>query len=256
MDLKLFFQTFPDEKSCKIFVKNQREERGVLCKKCGGVSHFWIEKKEQWQCKGCKFRTTLKSGTFMESSKLSFQTWFYAIALMNMTKKGFSAKEIQRQLQFKYYEPVWYMMHKIRRKMGDMLHGIDFVCPVFVQDTISMMEQETMTRKKKVISLYGAILKDKQKKDKLCLMRLRAIDAEDLPKVLHKRELFGLTVPPLKQKWKDRALENLMRVFDGIHHQVSGKYLQNYLDEFSFKYIQRGSHLDLFNTFIYAAFVW
>ena len=37
---------------------------------------------------------------------------------MTMTKKGVSAKEIQRLLGFKRYEPIWYMMHKLRAVMG------------------------------------------------------------------------------------------------------------------------------------------
>ncbi len=39
--------------------------------------------------------------------------------LMSTTKKGFSAKEIQRQLGLKRYEPVWAMVHKLRKVMGD-----------------------------------------------------------------------------------------------------------------------------------------
>jgi hypothetical protein len=54
----------------------------------------------------------------MESSKLPFQYWAYAIYLMTMTKKGMSAKELQRQLGHKRYEPIWAMMHKIRAIMG------------------------------------------------------------------------------------------------------------------------------------------
>ena len=37
---------------------------------------------------------------------------------MSITKKGFSAKEIQRQLGLKRYEPVWQMTHKLRKAMG------------------------------------------------------------------------------------------------------------------------------------------
>ena len=39
--------------------------------------------------------------------------------LLTATKKGFSSKEIQRQLGLKRYEPVWAMVHKIRKAMGN-----------------------------------------------------------------------------------------------------------------------------------------
>ena len=40
------------------------------------------------------------------------------MAFMTYSKKGISAKEMQRQLSHKYYEPIWFMMHKLRKAMG------------------------------------------------------------------------------------------------------------------------------------------
>ena len=60
----------------------------------------------------------------MESSNLSFRKWFIVIHLMTSTKKGFSAKEIQRQLGQKRYEPIWYMMQKIRMAMVPEMNGM------------------------------------------------------------------------------------------------------------------------------------
>lgn len=55
----------------------------------------------------------------MENSNLSFLIWYKTMFLMSVTKKGFSAKEIQKQLGLKRYEPVWAMVHKIRKAMGN-----------------------------------------------------------------------------------------------------------------------------------------
>jgi hypothetical protein len=38
--------------------------------------------------------------------------------MLTSTKKSYSALEIQRQLGHSYYEPIWYMLHKIRYAMG------------------------------------------------------------------------------------------------------------------------------------------
>ena len=65
---------------------------------------------EKWECKQCGHRTTLRSGTVMQSSKLPFQYWFLAMHLLTSTKKSFSAKEIQRQIGHKRYEPIWAMV--------------------------------------------------------------------------------------------------------------------------------------------------
>lgn len=63
-------------------------------------------------------RQSFRSGTIMENSKLSFMLWYKTIFLLSTTKKGFSLKEIQRQLGLKRYEPVWAMVYKLRKAMG------------------------------------------------------------------------------------------------------------------------------------------
>ena len=37
---------------------------------------------------------------------------------MNVTKKRFSSKEIERQLGLKCYEPLWFMVPQLCRAMG------------------------------------------------------------------------------------------------------------------------------------------
>ena len=60
-----------------------------------------------------------KSGTVMENSKLSFVYWYIAMHLMSATKKNVSALEAQFQIGHAYYEPIWCMMHKLRRSMAN-----------------------------------------------------------------------------------------------------------------------------------------
>lgn len=119
MNIFEFSKEFPDESSCKLRFKLEREKEGVVCKKCCKTDHYWLKSKQMYQCKHCRFRMSLRSGTVMENSKLPFSVWFAAIMLMSSTKKAFSALEVQRQLGLKRYEPVWLMMHKLRRAMGN-----------------------------------------------------------------------------------------------------------------------------------------
>lgn len=118
MSLIDFVNTYPDELSCKQKFKEYRDEVGVICSKCGGSVHYWKKDKEQYECKACKTRTTLRSGTVMHKSKLPYRHWFIAIHLLTSTKKPFSAKEIQRQLNHNRYAPIWHMVHKLRLIMG------------------------------------------------------------------------------------------------------------------------------------------
>jgi len=119
MNLFTFTAHFGDETTCRLHFKEQRDKIGVACQRCGNTEHYWIKSRWSYECKSCRSRTSLRSGTIMQSSNLSFLIWYRAMFLMSATKKGFSAKEMQRQLGLKRYEPVWAMVHKLRKAMGN-----------------------------------------------------------------------------------------------------------------------------------------
>jgi hypothetical protein len=118
MNLLNFIGQFPDEESCKQRLKAIRDREGIVCHHCGGREHYWKRDKWQYECKACKTRTTLKSGTIMHGSQLPYRYWFIAMHLLTSTKKSFSAVELQRQLGHKHYEAIWTMLHKLRQAMG------------------------------------------------------------------------------------------------------------------------------------------
>ena len=118
MNLFSFSAHFGTEEDCRNHFKSERDKIGLTCK-CGSTEHFWIKSRLSYECKICRSRTSLKSGTIMENSNLSFLIWYKTMFLMSVTKKGFSAKEIQKQLGLKRYEPVWAMVHKLRKAMGN-----------------------------------------------------------------------------------------------------------------------------------------
>jgi transposase-like protein len=118
MNLFSFSANFGSEETCRLHFKQERDKIGVVCK-CGHTEHYWIKSIWSYECKKCRCRTSLKSGTIMQSSNLSFLIWYKTMFLMTATKKGFSSKEIQKQLGLKRYEPVWAMVHKLRRAMGN-----------------------------------------------------------------------------------------------------------------------------------------
>ena len=118
MNLLNFISQYPDEDSCKAKLKAIRDKEGVVCRHCGGKEHYWKKDKRLYECKACKTRTTLQSGTVMHGSQLPLRYWFIAIHLLTSTKHSFSALELQRQLGHKYYDPIWAMLHKLRSAMG------------------------------------------------------------------------------------------------------------------------------------------
>lgn len=119
MNLFSFTAHFNSEEACRNHFKEERDKIGVVCKRCGHTEHFWIKSRWSYECKSCRSRTSLRSGTIMQGSNLSFLIWYKTMFLLTATKKGFSSKEIQKQLGLKRYEPVWAMVHKLRKAMGN-----------------------------------------------------------------------------------------------------------------------------------------
>lgn len=117
MNLFSFTAHFDSEESCRLHFKEQRDKLGLECK-CGHNEFYWIKSRWSYECKKCRSRISLRSGTIMQNSNLSFLTWYKTMFLLTATKKGFSSKEIQKQLGLKRYEPVWAMVHKLRKAMG------------------------------------------------------------------------------------------------------------------------------------------
>jgi len=119
MNVFSFTAQFDNEVSCREHFKLERDKIGVNCRRCQHDQHYWIKSQWSYECKKCRSRTSLRSGTIMQNSNLSFLIWYKTMFLMSMTKKGFSSKEIQKQLGLKRYEPVWAMVHKLRKAMGN-----------------------------------------------------------------------------------------------------------------------------------------
>lgn len=88
----------------------------------------WNPSHKSWTCMDCRHEMQLRSGTVMQGSHLPIRDWFATMFLLTATKRAISAKEIQRQLGRKRYQPVWEMVHKLRDVMGKrddryVLHG-------------------------------------------------------------------------------------------------------------------------------------
>ena len=88
----------------------------------------------------------------MENSKLPIRKWYLAMAFMSYSKKGISAKELQRQLEHNRYESIWTMMHRIRKAMGqrddryNLEDMIEFDEAYFTIDSGKRIRSKTKTR--------------------------------------------------------------------------------------------------------------
>ena len=291
MNLFEFSKIFPDENSCKNYLKELRIKEVVKCKKCKSESHYWKSDKEVFQCKKCGFRTSLKSDTIFEDSNLSLEIWFKAIHLLSSTKKTFSALEVQKQLSYPHYEPIWSMLHKIRQAMGrrdekytlseyiEIDEGFFKVVDKEVSKEQLQDEQKrgrgSLNHSKVLVLIESIPLENQEEKYKHKPKRkcgyLKMIVMDDLTstsinqaieskveknvtaitdkykgysklKELIKHEQVNTSELKEVHKvfpWVHSAIGNAKKVLTGFHHSIGKEYLQNYLDEFCYKYNRR-----------------
>jgi hypothetical protein len=94
--------------------KEYRLSKGIVCKKCGSKEHYWLKPKHQFQCKACRFRTTLRSGTILEGSKLPISYFFITLHLLIKKGTNVTIHDVQQLTEHKYFEPLWDFLRKMK----------------------------------------------------------------------------------------------------------------------------------------------
>lgn len=107
-----------EELSIEAF-KEYRLNKGVVCKKCGSQHHYWLMSKQQFQCVDCRFRTTLRSGTVLQGSKLPYSYFFIAVNLLSKQGNRLTLDEFQKHTGHKYYEPLWEFLNKLKINLDE-----------------------------------------------------------------------------------------------------------------------------------------
>lgn len=290
-----FKDNYPDELTCKMVFKELRDSVGVVCKNCKGNKHRWLEKKQMYQCENtvCNFRTSLKSGTVMENSKMSYFNWFLVEHLLTSTSNNFSALEIQKQVGHKYYEPIFDMCHKLRLVMGkrDAEYTLEGSTEMdegyftnskqlerneFTGETEVLKRGVGSQKKSKVLVMNSikvvnkSLEKNKYKVDSipkyLKMTVIENVDAKTIEKEVQEKLVNNTNLitdsntaySNLKNivtshqehnvskvdavkvlPWVHKAISNAKSVIHNIHKGVSEQYLQNYLNEFAYKFNRR-----------------
>lgn len=111
-------EMFPDEDTARRWFEETRWPDGRGCGKCGSVrTTLASHAKMPYWCTDCRSYFSVKTGTVMQSSKLSLRKWAIAIYLMTTNLKGVSSVKLGRDLGISQ-KSSWHMMHRIREAMG------------------------------------------------------------------------------------------------------------------------------------------
>ena len=111
---------FHDETKAREHLEAIRWPEGPTCPHCGSFNATRLEGKKHRaglvQCNDCREQFTVTVGTVFERSKVPLHKWLLCNHLLCASKKGMSAKQIERMLGVTY-KTAWFMCHRIREAM-------------------------------------------------------------------------------------------------------------------------------------------
>lgn len=118
---------FSDESACRTYLSALRWPEGFVCPGCQGRQSLAI-RRDLWRCLDCRREVSVMAGTIFQDSKLPLMVWFRVMWQVTSQKNGVSAMGLQRVLGLGSYKTAWSVLHKLRRAMvrpgRDWLHGI------------------------------------------------------------------------------------------------------------------------------------
>ncbi len=118
-NLVSLIEDFGSEERCRAYLEELRWPDGPECPRCAEPTTVSkIAARNQFECDKCRYQFSVTAGTLIHDSHLPLWKWFLAVYLMCESKKGISAKQLQRMLSVSY-KTAWYLSHRIRDAMGD-----------------------------------------------------------------------------------------------------------------------------------------
>ena len=113
---------FPDDNTAKQWFTKQFWPVGPHCPDCFSfnVQSDIKHKTMTHRCRECPNRRffSLKTGTVLEGTKLSYQVWAIAIYLMTTGIKGTSSMKLHRDLSITQ-KSAWHLAHRLRKTFED-----------------------------------------------------------------------------------------------------------------------------------------
>ena len=111
---------FPDNQTAEAWFIKTRWPNGVCCPACGShnIQERPTRKPQPYRCRDCRKDFSVKTGTLMHSSQLSFQVWAIAIFLCSTNLKGVSSMKLHRDLGVTQ-KTAWHLAHRIRETWRD-----------------------------------------------------------------------------------------------------------------------------------------
>ena len=259
---------FSSDDDCVEYLAALRWPSGWTCPRCAACEGRNV-RRNRWRCEYCRYEMSVTAGTIFQDSHLPLTIWFRAIWQLTSQKNGISALGLQRVFGLGSYKTAWAMLHKLRRAMvrpgRDRLHGV-----VEVDETYWGTEETGLIGRLAVNKAIVAVAVevDGQKVGRIRLQTIPDLTSASLHGFIAASVEPGSTVRTDGFKsylgldgyvhWREvqteqpegehvlprvhRVIGLLKRWLMGTHQgSVSAEHLDDYLNEFTFRFNRRTS---------------
>jgi transposase-like protein len=114
--IREFFHMFPDEKTCLNYLIDLRWPTGYQCPACHQASTPWHESRNRLACPRCRHKVTVTAGSIFDKTRTPLTTWLEAAWHVTTAKNGLSAKTLERTIGTSYHV-AWMMLQRFRVAM-------------------------------------------------------------------------------------------------------------------------------------------
>lgn len=276
-------RNFASDDLARTYLESVRWPEGVVCPHCQTMGERIRripanpEKKVRaglYRCLECKKQFTCTVGTIFEDSHIPLRKWLLAWYLMSTSKKGVSAKQIERMLDLGSYRSAHFMMHRIRYalqepEVSEKLSGVVEADEAFLGGkaegvansrknktaVMVMVERGGRARSKVLERVTSATLKAAIRENVLICSKVMTdqhwgytglAPKYDHQTVKHSAKEF--IRGDVHVNTAESSFSLLKRGMVGTFHSVSKKYLPLYLAEFDHRWNHR-KDTDGFRTF-------
>ncbi|MCX6354168.1 MAG: IS1595 family transposase [Candidatus Aureabacteria bacterium] len=286
LNLVEFFAAFPTEEACEYHLIRVRWPEGMVCNGCGGKDFYRrIRTRRVYQCRYCRHLTSPTAGTILHKTRTSLQRWFLALFLIASDKRGCSALLLSKQIGVDY-DTAWAMLHRIRHAMATRdvqykLSGLIEMDEMFIGAPTEGKKRGRGTEQTPVL-VAVSFFTGKRGGEYMGFAAMRVVGQIDTTTVVafakeaiepgSRVRTDGLSVYPALEKHgflhdpnpvrRRKAhtvlphvhtfVSNLRAFVLGTYHGLGEKHLQQYLDEFCYRFNRRRHHDELFDRLLLA----
>ena len=272
-----FTEKFQTNDDCYQYLVDLKWGKGFRCSRCKCKT---VMRSKTWyyrRCKECLYDESATSGTLFHKLKFPLIKAFHILFRISISKKGISSVQIAKEYGIRQ-RTAWFFRRKVQIAMKGSGHTI-LTGKVNVDEFtvggpekgmqgrsdssknkgIIAIELRGRKKKRKIGLAYAQCIEDYKTESfrpffKNIINRNAKIETDAFPSYAPLSKEYHLT-QYLSDNGKSFPEIHLI-IMDfkswlrGIHHKCQYRYLQNYLDEFIFRFNRRNSEKGIFNTIV------